>query len=89
MQAIYCGCNPLLPRRLAYPEHLPAASQAHCLYDDFDGLLQRLRILLQVPERAASGLRSHVARYDWGRLISKYDNLLENVRTGIRPGEDP
>jgi hypothetical protein len=41
--AIYCRCFPVLPRRLAYPEVTPEASHEACLYDDFQGLVDRLR----------------------------------------------
>lgn len=86
VQAIYCRCAPLLPRRLAYPEHLPAALQERFLYDGFDDLLGRLRTMLQslpVPETAA--LREHVGRYDWGELAGRYDDLFETLAGGGTP----
>jgi len=76
VQAIYCGCLPLLPRRLAYPEHLPDEMRATCLYDDFDNLLSRLRGMLAKPAAAPVSLRAHVARYDWQNMIGRYDDLL-------------
>jgi len=83
VQAIYCRCAPLLPQRLAYPEHLPAALQERFFYDGFDDLLGRLRTMLQslpVPETAA--LRDHVGRYDWGELAGRYDDLFESLAGG-------
>ncbi len=81
VQAIYCHCTPLLPRRLAYPEHLPEALQDRFLYDDFDDLLGRLRELLKppFPKTEVIGLHSHVARYDWGTLIERYDDCFEKM----------
>jgi glycosyltransferase involved in cell wall biosynthesis len=79
VQALYCGCTPLLPRRLAYPEHLPEELQERYLYDDDAGLLERLRELLRRPDRASGALRAHVARYDWGVLVEHYDELLERL----------
>lgn len=79
VEAIYCGATPLLPRRLAYPEHLPAALQGQFLYDDFTSLLERLRALLSHPGRPNEMLRAHVARYDWGTLVGRYDDLLEEL----------
>jgi len=79
IEAIYCGAVPLLPRRLAYPEHLPAAQQGQFLYDDFTSLLERLRALLRHPGHCTETLRAHVARYDWGTLIGRYDDLLEEL----------
>jgi glycosyltransferase involved in cell wall biosynthesis len=82
VQAIYCHCTPLLPRRLAYPEHLPAALQGRFLYDGFDDLLGRLRELLRNPLRETGELSAHVARYDWGELASRYDEFLETLGRG-------
>ncbi len=79
IQAIYCNCTPLLPRRLAYPEHLPEALQNRFLYDDFDDLLGRMRERLKNPIQATTELRSHVARYDWGELVKQYDDLFERL----------
>jgi glycosyltransferase involved in cell wall biosynthesis len=77
VQAIYCHCTPLLPHRLAYPEHLPAELHEHLLYDDIDDLLRRLRKMLKEPYHEISKLRTEVARYDWQELIVKYDDLFE------------
>ena len=81
VQAIYCHCTPLLPRRLAYPEHLPLEMQDRFLYEDFDDLLGRLRELLKNPvgKTEVEALHSHVARYDWGELIERYDRCFEKM----------
>src|SRR4029434_6999573 len=36
IEAMYCGCVPILPRRLSYPEILPPEQHAACLYDGPD-----------------------------------------------------
>jgi len=77
VQAIYCHCTPLLPRRLAYPEHLPVEMHDRFLYDDFDDLLSRLREMLENPVRETGELRSHIAHYDWEELVRRYDDLFE------------
>ncbi len=79
VQAIYCHCTPLLPRRLAYPEHLPAAMQGSFVYEDFDDLMARLRDMLQSPLPDTMGLSAHVAQYDWHALVGRYDDLFEEV----------
>lgn len=84
VQAIYCHCTPLLPRRLAYPEHLPVAMHDRFLYDDFDDLLARLREMLKSPIRETGKLHSHVAHYDWRQLAGRYDNLFELLSTEER-----
>lgn len=85
VQAIYCHCTPLLPRRLAYPEHLPVALHERYLYDDCDDLLRRLRGMLKAPIRTTVELQAHVARYDWGELVETYDDLFERLETERKP----
>jgi glycosyltransferase involved in cell wall biosynthesis len=88
VEATYCGCLPLLPRRLAYPEVIPESHHEVCLYDGFEDLLARLRRALACWEgarRAAMGLREAMARYDWTAMAPRYDAVLEQVthRDGI------
>lgn len=79
VQAIYCNCTPLLPRRLAYPEHLPVAIQESFLYEDFDDLMARLREMIKNPPLKTGELCCHVAHYDWEELVGQYDDLLEKI----------
>ena len=60
VQAIYCHCTPLLPRRLAYPEHIPTPMREQFLYEDFDDLLERLRELIEETRPGGAGAaRAH------------------------------
>ncbi len=79
-EACYCGCFPILPRRLAYPELIPVQWHDLCLYDDWEGLLARLRqALAGRPERATESLQQQMAGYDWQRMAPSYDDLLDQV----------
>jgi hypothetical protein len=82
VQAIYCGCTPLLPKRLAYPEHLPSALHQQFLYQEATELVPRLRRLLLNPQPAPTVLRRHVAGYAWTELVRDYDNLFEELING-------
>lgn len=82
IEAICARVTPLLPHRLAYPEHIPEELHSRYFYDGFDDLLSRLEKL--IIERDISGasndaLREYVARYSWDAMISLYDELLEDV----------
>jgi glycosyltransferase involved in cell wall biosynthesis len=85
LEAMYCGCVPVLPNRLSYPELLPAEYHERCLYDDFAGLLARLRASLAAPQ-ALPGLRAAAARFDWAAQAPAYDELLAAVRRDSAPG---
>jgi glycosyltransferase involved in cell wall biosynthesis len=78
VEAIYCDCYPILPNRLAYPELLPPETHHRHLYDDLAGLLDRLRwAATHRDELGRHSLRRHVARFDWSRVIDRYDTILD------------
>lgn len=77
VEAMYCGVRPLLPRRLAYPGHVPLAMQAEVLYDDDADLRNRLRTLLEARPFPSLPTRDWVSGYDWTQLAPRYDALLD------------
>jgi glycosyltransferase involved in cell wall biosynthesis len=80
IEACYCNCVPILPRRLSYPGLIPEAYHDACLYDDFDGLLAQLRQALRhVEETRSFSLRQEIARFDWQQMAPAYDSILEKV----------
>ena len=86
MEAIYCGCHPLLPNRLSYPELIPASLHrpllhAPVLYDDEEQLFQMMYRILKGEERPlpTSTLRDICERLDWRHHVQAYDDLLEDV----------
>jgi len=86
VQALYCGCQPLLPDRLAYPDHIPGAERDRFVYGPEESLPDRLRALLSGTDRCHN-LDGFVARYDWGALAPVYDDFLESL--AARRGEVP
>ncbi len=86
MEAIYCGCHPLLPNRLSYPELLPESLHrpllhAPCLYEDEDDLFRILQRMLAGKDRPLpeDTLRSIPAHLDWRVHGQRFDELLEAV----------
>lgn len=83
MEAIYCGCHPLLPNRLSYPELIPEALHhpllhAPVLYDDEDALFHILYDILKGKERPLppATLRGILEPLDWRQHIADYDALF-------------
>lgn len=80
VEALYCGCIPVLPRRLNYPDLLPVELHDRCLYDGFRGLLEQLEQALGDLEHLRRlPLRELAARYDWQVLAPQYDLTLATI----------
>jgi glycosyltransferase involved in cell wall biosynthesis len=76
VEAIAAGCYPLLPKRLAYPEHIPEALRSQHLYDSPADLLQRASTWLQSPEPPGPKLAAYQQRYDWESIVQQYDEQV-------------
>ncbi len=86
MEAIYCGCHPLLPRRLTYPELIPKnlhdpLLHAPVLYDEEEGLFQILLNILRGEDRPLpiTTLKTIPEHLDWATHIEQYDALFEEL----------
>lgn len=79
IEALYCGCVPILPRRLTYPDLLPPALHADCLYDD-DELVAKLAAAIEhLSELQQFGWRVIAAEYDWSHMAPQYDAAFGGI----------
>ena len=80
VEALFCGNYPLLPNRLAYPEHLPSSEKAEYLYAP-GSLYDRLFQVIQTGayRSTASTIIEHVRRYNWKDCISTYDQRFSKL----------
>jgi glycosyltransferase involved in cell wall biosynthesis len=79
VEAVAAGCLPLLPRRLSYPEVIPAEYHETCLYDSNRELVSMLRRFLRDGVPSTAGLRDAMRRYGWSNLGPAYDRELEKL----------
>ncbi len=82
VEAVRCGCLPLLPNRLAYPEILPGPAHADCLYEGPGDLAEKLaRLLTGFDGREAlrDALAASMARFAWENCIAAYDAELSSL----------
>lgn len=87
MEAIYCGCHPLVPNRLHYPELIPKSLHkpllhAPVLYDTEDDLFHYLKDLLTgeskpLPKTSLQNINKHL---DWSKRIDEFDRMFEECR---------
>ncbi len=104
VEALAAGCAPLLPRRLAYPEVLPAALHEAGLYggrgahdegDDVEELAARLVALAADPtplrDPAARAARRDAMRpHDRAALATRSDQIAEDLAPAAHdPGRVP
>ncbi|MEQ9310777.1 MAG: DUF3524 domain-containing protein [Balneolaceae bacterium] len=78
VEAMYCNCFPLLPNRLAYPEHLSNELKAVCLYEEGELFEKLMSLILKMNETREMSFQSLVNKYDWKVIIEKYDEALNN-----------
>ena len=89
LEAIYCGCRPVLPRRLSYPELIPAEAHEDVLYGEGE-LVDALTRALATPHSwSEDWQRTWAARFDWGSLKTRYDETINDCakRCGTGPRE--
>jgi glycosyltransferase involved in cell wall biosynthesis len=81
VEAMACGCAPLLPRRLNYPDLLPPEHHAACLYArDTDLPAALAAALARVGTAPRDTWRALAAPYDWALMVPRYDALLASIR---------
>ena len=79
LEAIYCGCYPLLPRKLSYPELYDVEAYPEYFYKDNDELLSKLQNLLKLPLEKPAKLQGQLERFNWSAVISEYDSYFKRL----------
>lgn len=84
VEAVYCGCYPLLPRRLAYPEHFQKSEYKEMFYYNFNDLSRKIKLILDHGQAISlPDLSSHVDHYDWSEMAPQYDRRVTRLLSDI------
>lgn len=87
LEAMFCGCRPLLPNRLSYPDLLPPELHESCLYGNEKELERKLEGLCRAaPLPAFPARQDFLQPYDWRQVSGKLDNWAESL-TAIPKGD--
>ncbi len=79
-QAVYCDCYPLLPDRLAFPEHIPVEHRGEFIYRDDDDLDAKLEgSVKDIDNIRKRGASVFVEKYKWEHMAPVYDKFFENM----------
>ncbi len=86
VEAAACGCLPLVPDRLSYPEIIPNAFQDICIYASREELVEKLSHFLAnasdfEAKREMLGVEM-VRRYAWENRIDAFDRHLSDTASG-------
>ena len=82
VEAVRCGCLPLLPARLAYPEIIPQEFHNRVLYGNQKDLVQKLSQLIKDYAQFQDlrhRLSDAMQQFAWANLIDRYDEELEKL----------
>lgn len=79
VEAIQCGCFPLLPNRLSYPELIPEEYHDRVLYNADDELFSRLAMVLEKNLYLQKDLCQKFMMYHWRNRIEEYDTLFNTL----------
>lgn len=81
-EAVFCGCRPVLPRRLAYPELFPPERFPWAFYDDDSDLAPRLGeavAAVATGETADPALSARVEAFAWPVVAAQLDAVIDAV----------
>ncbi len=87
VEALYCGCYPLLPHRLTYPELVSPEQYPALFYQTFEELVEKLSFCLEnIHLVRAENFRHCIEPYSWEHMVGRYDRLLAELATGQAGG---
>ena len=80
VEAISQGLSPLLPNRLAYPEHIPNYLFKNYLYNSEEELYSKLKnMILNYKNLNSIELQNYIQKYEIKTVIKKYDKYFEEI----------
>ena len=82
IEAIAAGCTPLLPNRLAFPEHLKKAEFQKYYYNSPAELKTKLSEFIE-SDHSSSEIRKYILKYDLNEVGPVYDEFFNQLNRKI------
>lgn len=81
IEALWCGCHPLLPQRLNYPHLLPADQHEKHIYKSDQDLSEKMLTLLKnkTPRLNYLSRQPYLDPYNWPTVAKQLDRLSEDM----------
>lgn len=79
VEAMYCNVVPFLPKRLAYPEHLPESVHSTFFYEEEDFVNKLQRRIWDVKYLRIMNTQQYATKYHWSNLIANYDYEMKQI----------
>ena len=80
VEALYCGCYPLLPKRLTYPEIVPYETYPEIFYNNFQELVEKLAMALSTIDTIRQqSFRHCIKQYSWQHMAPRYDKFFGDL----------
>ena len=80
VEAIYCGCFPILPNRLSFPEIFSIQQYPDNFYNPFDELVDKLIWAVRnIGMVRSQNFKKAVEKYTWEQMAEHYDDILEKL----------
>jgi glycosyltransferase involved in cell wall biosynthesis len=79
LEAIYMGCQPILPNDLCYSEHF-ISDPAPYIYADYEELLSKTLFFIKTWKfKSPKTDNPSIKDYNWKKVVERYDNYLEGI----------
>jgi len=79
IEAIAAGCIPILPNRLAFPEHLSEENHQAYYYNTPQEFTDKLSLFINQQPSSSPSLRNYILKYDLEIVVPRYDAFFENI----------
>ncbi len=81
---MFCNAIPFLPKRLAYPEHIPEKFHSTFFYEEEDFVNKLQKRILDVGYIRVMDTQQYAIKYDWSSQVDLYDQAM-NQFAGFAP----